>query len=235
MHRTHSLAALAAALVFFATGVHAEEEGPPSILVSGRAELTAPPDFAQFSVQISSRSGDATDAAADNATRSAAVMEALRKAVGEDATLRTESFSVAPEYRYKDGEQTLVGYRALNAIGIELRDPSRVGKVTAAALDAGADTIANLRITLKDDTALRAEALGLAASRARAKANAIAGSLGLKVVRVLRVSENGAESRSRPLMSYDRAAGAASASAPPIAAGPVRVTASVGLRVEIRD
>lgn len=214
---------------------HAADEGPPSIRVQGQAELSAPPDFAEFSVQVISRSGDATDAAADNATRSAAVLKALRAGIGESGTLRTQSFSVAPQYRWADGEQTLVGYVAHNSIGVELEDLARIGNLTAAALDAGADSIANLQIRLKDDTALRAEALALASSRARAKANSIAQGLGLKVIRVLEVTEHGGAGVPRPLVRQAVQMEAASASAPPIAPGAIRITASVELRVEISD
>lgn len=228
--------AFAVVLLLAASGsAAAEHAAPPSISVSGRAELSAPPDFAEFAVQVISRRGDATDAAADNATRSAAVMRALRGAVGDAGTLRTESFSVSPEYRYKSGEQTLIGYVASHSIGVELTDLASVGKVTGAALEAGADTIANLQITLKDDTGLRAEALALASSRARAKANAIANSLGLKVLRVLDVSEDAAGRIPQPMYRQAVQMESASASAPPITTGPVRIEASVQLRVEVAD
>ena len=235
--RNIAVAIAMASLVATTSTAHAEHAAPPSIQVTGHAELSAAPDVAEFTVTIVSKSRDAVAASNDTTQRSDAVIAALRKFVSGAGAVRTEGFAVSPEYRWDRGEQILVGYRAFNRIGVELADLARVGGATAAALDAGADTIADLRFSLKDDTELRARALAMAANRARQKADAIAESLGLRVVRVLSAVEAGSAVGPPRLMQArtSRFAAAEAATTPTIAPGPIEVHASITLTLEISD
>lgn len=93
-------------------------------------------------------------------------------------------------------------------------------------------SIQALRFELKDEQAVRAQALRQAASRARSKADALASALNLQIVRVLSVSEAGG-----PVVVPMREAMLARASADPatpIEPGTIEVRATVNLVVEVR-
>jgi len=214
---------------------HADDDGPPAIEVTGRAERSAPPDIARFRVTIKSQNTQANLAAEDNARRSDAVMAALAGSVGKGGSATTEGYAVSPHYRWKDGQQILIGYQAHNSIRVEMRELDRVGGVTAAALDAGADAIENLSFTLADDAKLRAQALASASRSARMKADAIAKALDLRVVRVLRVRESGGGGTPRPVMRQSMQAMAQDSAPPPIAPGPVKVEVQVTLVLEVAE
>ncbi len=214
---------------------HADDDGPPAIEVTGRAERSAPPDIARFRVTIKSQNSQANAAAADNARRSDAVMAALAGSVGKGGSATTEGYAVSPRYRWKDGQQILIGYQAHNSIRVEVKELDRVGGVTAAALEAGADAIENLTFTLADDAKLRAEALASASRSARMKADAIAKALGLRIVRVLRVRESGGGATPRPMMRQSMQAMAQDSAPPPITPGPVKVEVQVTLVLEVAE
>jgi uncharacterized protein YggE len=83
---------------------------------------------------------------------------------------------------------------------------------------------------LKDEQAARTQALREAALKARAKADALASALGLKIQRVLFVEES---AQSAPIPIYARAAMEASVAQTPVEPGTIDVRATVTLTVEV--
>ncbi len=213
-------------------------EQPPvsSIRVTGDARVTAKPDRVQIDIGVVTRAAQSQDAASQNARQVDAVLAAVRKVAGPTASLRTISYSLNPNYRYhpkEGGEPTIEGYTALNVVQITLDDLGRIGTVIDAATQAGANRIQGIQFTLRDQDAVRAQALREAATRARAEADVLAAALGLKVLRVLTVEES--SPRIMPVRVYGGAMRAeAAAEAPtPVEAGTLDVTADVTLSVEV--
>jgi uncharacterized protein len=212
---------------------------PPlsSIRVTGDARVTAKPDRVQIDIGVITRAALSADAATQNARDVDAVLAAVRKAAGSAAALKTISYSLSPNYRYrpKEGEPTIEGYTALNVVQVTLDDLGRMGPVIDAATQAGANRIQGIQFTLRDPDAVRTQALREAATRARAEVDVLAAALGLKVLRVLTVDEN--SPRIVPLRVYSAAARtmAAEAAAPPtpVEAGTLDITADVTLSVEV--
>ncbi len=101
-------------------------------------------------------------------------------------------------------------------------------------MQSGANQINRLLFTLKDEHSAQVQALRMASQKARSKAEEMAGALGLKVVRVLTVTEN--ERGVRPIIAQTRGvqAEALSSVAPtPVEAGTIEVRSSVTLSAEI--
>jgi uncharacterized protein YggE len=219
------------------TPVVTRAQQPPvsSIRVTGDAKVTAKPDRVQIDVGVSTRAAKSQDAAAQNARQVDAVLAAVRKATGPEAVLKTISYSLNPNYQYhpNGGEPTIEGYTALNVVQVTLDELSKIGAVIDAATNAGANHVQGIQFTLRDQDAVRAEALRQAATKARAEAEVLAGALGLKVVRVLTAEEN--SPRLVPVRVYAGAARAAmnGAAATPVEAGTLDVTADVALTVEV--
>jgi uncharacterized protein YggE len=101
-------------------------------------------------------------------------------------------------------------------------------------MQSGANTIQRLVFTLKDEQSAQLQALRLASTKAKAKAEEMAKALGLRIVRVLSITEG--ERGVRPIiMPQPRMAQmeAASAAPTPVEAGTIEVRASVTLTAEI--
>src|SRR6185437_16820381 len=97
----------------------------------------------------------------------------------------TVSYTLNPNYQYhpNGGEPTLEGYTAANVVQLTLDELPKIGAVIDAATQAGANRIQGIQFTLRDQDAVRAQALREAATRARAEVDVLASALGLKVLR----------------------------------------------------
>jgi uncharacterized protein YggE len=210
---------------------------PPvsSIRVTGDAKVTAKPDRVQIDIGVTTRAPQSQDAATQNARQVEAVLAAVRKAAGPAAVLKTISYSLNPNYQYhpNGGEPTIDGYTANNVVQVTLDELAKIGAVIDAATQAGANHVQGIQFTLRDQAAVRAQALREAATRARAEAEVLAEALGLKVVRVLSVEESSPGIVPvRVLAGAPRAMVTAAASTP-VETGTLDVTANVTLSVEV--
>jgi uncharacterized protein len=214
--------------------VLAQQTPVSSIRVTGDARVTAKPDRVQIDIGVTTRAPLSQDAAAQNARKVDTVLAAVRKAAGPTAVLKTISYSLNPNYQYhpNGGEPTLEGYTAVNVVQVTLDELGKIGAVIDAATQSGANHVQGIQFTLRDQDAVRAEALREAALRARAEADVLAAALGLKVLRVLTVEEQ--SPRVVPMRVYGGArAMATAATATPVEAGTLDVTADVTLSVEV--
>lgn len=228
---------LAAAMTLLAAAAAHAGDSPPvsSIRVTGEARVSARPDRVQIDVGVSSQAEHSAQAAADNAREVAAVLAALRPAAGPGAEIKTISYSLSPNYQYHPGGEppTLTGYTALNVVRVTLDDLGRMGNVIDAATRAGANRVQGIQFTLRDQDAVRAEALREAAVRARADADVLASALGVKILRVLTVEESSPRLLPiRPVAMAGMRAAAAEV-ATPVEEGTLDVTADVTLSVEV--
>lgn len=237
LRRARIPALLCAALFSTATAAAQEvifPQQPPSIRSSGDAVVTAKPDRAQIDIGVMSRATQSQDAATQNARQLESVLAALRKLLGANADIRTISYNLTPNYTYPrdGGEPTVTGYTATNTVRVTLDDLTRVGAVIDAATKAGANQVQNIRFMLKDEQAVRAQALREATTKARAQAEAMASALGLRITRVLSVSDSGPV---MPVIHEMRMAARAEAAdvSTPVIPGQIEVRANVTLTVEV--
>ncbi|HEY4749899.1 MAG TPA: SIMPL domain-containing protein [Steroidobacteraceae bacterium] len=215
------------------SGALADSAPVSSIRVSADAKVTAKPDRVQIEIGVSTRATQSQEAAAQNARQVESMLAAVHKAVPA-AQLKTVSYSLNPNYEYhvSGGEPTVTGYTAMNVVQVTLDDLEKIGGVIDAAAQAGANHVQGIQFTLRDQDAVRAEALREAAMRARAQADVLAAALGLKVVRVLSAEENSPRFTpiTRPMA---RAAMSSASVATPVEAGTLDVAAEVTLSVEV--
>jgi uncharacterized protein YggE len=155
--------------------------------------------------------------------------------LGKGDELKTTGYSLNPNYRYpQGGKPEITGYTAANVLQIRTGNLAGVGKLIDAGMQSGANQINRLVFTLKDEHSAQVQALRMAAQKAQSKAEEMAGSLGLKIVRVLSLTEN--ERGVRPIIAQTRGvqAEALSSAAPtPVEAGTIEVRSSVTLTAEI--
>ncbi len=206
---------------------------PSVISVSGDALATAKPDRAQIDISVVTQASTARAAGTENAARTDRVIHELRQVVKPSAKIETTNYSLSPNYQYprEGGQPRLTGYTATNTVRVTTDDLREVGPAIDAAVGAGANNIQNLQFTLRDRHAAETRALREAATAARDKADALANALGLKVLRILEVTESGAPIV-RPM--YAEVAMRSAVAAPtPIQPGDIDVRAQVTLTVEV--
>jgi hypothetical protein len=206
-----------------------------TIQVTGQSQVSETPDRVYIDIGVSTQARESQAAAAQNAGRLSAVIAAVKRAADPGTQLTTTEYSINPDYSYprEGGTPTLVGYTVSNVVRVRLDDLRKVGGVIDAATRAGSNNVRDIRFALRDEQAPRSEALREAALNARQDADALAGALGRRVVRVLSADERSPVGVSM-LSGGMRVFAQARAAVPtPIEAGTLDVSATVTLTVEV--
>jgi len=215
----------------------ADRPRPPSVTVNGEATIATEPDQAQIDIGVFTQARTAPDASRENAERLARVLAEVKKLLSKADEVKTSGYSLNPQYRYpQGGKPEIVGYTANNIVRIKTSKLDDVGKLIDAAMQAGANNINRLLFTLKDEEAARLDALRQASAKAKAKAEAIAASLGLKILRISSVTEG--ERSFQPIFRQAPMARgeALAAQAPtPVEPGTVDVRSTVSLTAEVGE
>ena len=216
---------------FLLAAFSAVAQTPPrsTVQATGTASVSVTPDQAQINISAITQAATAQDAVSQNATIATNIISQLTQALGSSGTVKTVSFSVSPIYTFnnKDNTSTLTGYTVTNSIQVTLNDLSIAGKIVDTATQAGASRIDSLHFSLKDDTDAGSQALKAATVKAKAKADAMAASVGAKTGAFLVIQESGAVIQP---ITTGVLAGAAST---PIQAGTLNVTGNVTISVEL--
>src|SRR5215471_7810470 len=107
----------------------------PFVRALGDASVFVPPDQVKVDVSISTQGKTAQEAAAQNASQTAALLATLRQLLGPAADIKTINYFVGPNYQYPPGggTPTLIGYTATNTLEVTLGDVSLAGPVIDTA------------------------------------------------------------------------------------------------------
>lgn len=210
-----------------------DSRGLTRVFVTGDSIIQAQPDTAILNISVVSQARRALEAQQDNATKSDAVVRALKGAVGTGAEIKTSGYSLQPIRVYKEGQPpTITGYEARNSVTVVLADLQKVGPVIDAAAGAGANDVGGISFTLRKDRPARDQALAEATREAVSKARVIAEALGGRIVRIVEVQEEGV-TRPRPVYEDQMQMRTMAATATPIEIGTLDITSRVQLIAEV--
>jgi len=160
--------------------------------ISATGDVTRVPDLATISAGVVSRAATATAAMQQTASRMARVREALRKAGIADRDIQTSNVSLNPDYVYAQNQPPkLSGYNASNQVTVRFHDIASTGKILDTLVAEGANQISGPNLSVEHPEAALDEARSKAVAAGRARAELYARSLGMRVARVVSVSESG--------------------------------------------
>jgi uncharacterized protein len=211
----------------------------PTLTVSETGTVTHAPDTAFVTFGLETTGKSLTDAQRRNSLAMRKVMDRLRDLQIDEERIQTSAFTVSPQYRPPPNRPAdpppasteIVGYIVSNMVTVEIRALDRVGTVIEEVLKAGANSFQGLHWGLRDEQAVRLNALKQAAAKAREKASVLSETLHVKLARILSVTEGG--QAIRPPMPMARMAMEASAGDVPISPGELKIEATVTLVYEI--
>ena len=181
--------------------------------ISATGEVTRVPDMAIISAGVQTLRPTATAAIEQNAAQMEQVRAALKRAGIEDRDIQTSSINLNPEYQYDQNQPPrLTGYRASNTLNVKFRDLKRTGAILDALVAQGANSISGPNLTIDKPESALDEARTKAIVNGRARADLYARALGMRVVRLLSVSESGGYAAPPPMpmvmMAQERSAAA---------------------------
>jgi len=176
---------------------------PATVSVSGEGEVLAVPDIGQFSFSVNAVADDAAAAQAESGTKINTILAYLKDQGIEDKDIKTQNYNLYPRYRYEEricvsgnsycppGERVADGFEVSQTVSVKIRQTDASGNIIAGVGEREATNISSLNFMIDDTDALKAEARALAIQDAQAKAEVLAGQLGVRIVRMTDYSENG--------------------------------------------
>ncbi len=214
--------------------------GNTLLSLSAEGRSTRKPDLAEFSAGVTSQGKTASEALTSNSADMNKVIVALKKAGIADKDIQTSNISLNPIYGQPvigpNGQVVqdarIIGYQATNTVNVKQRDLKQFGRVLDTLVAAGANQVNGPNFQVNDPDAALDEARTAAMKAARARADLYAKAAGLRVVRILTISESGGYVP-QPRVMYAKAEMAMDAAPTPVAAGQVELSASVSVQFEL--
>lgn len=172
-----------------------------SLDIVARGETRRVPDIATVSAGVVTQAADAASALRENAARMARVSAALKKAGIADRDIQTSNIALNPQYKYGENVPPIItGYQASNTVSVRFRDIGKAGAILDALVATGANQINGPDLTLDKPEEAMDEARLDAMKTARSRAELYAKAAGLRVKRILSISESGDLPPPMPIM-----------------------------------
>ncbi|MBX9602518.1 MAG: SIMPL domain-containing protein [Bryobacteraceae bacterium] len=156
----------------------------------GEGSATASPDQARIVFSAQSEARTASEAATSNASVASRLMTELRRILGGNAEVRVIGYTLSQAFATQRPSPPPVqlAYVATTTVQAVVRDLNALGSVVDAGIRAGG-TLAGVTLGYRDEDSVKAQALRVAGQKARAKAEAIAQGLGLRLGSVVLAQE----------------------------------------------
>jgi uncharacterized protein len=210
--------------------------------VTAEASINSAPDCAQVSVGVQANAKTAAAAMASQAQSMNAMFDALAAAGIDRKDMQTSGLSLYPEYDYvqinEDGgitrnEQRLRGYIASNQLTVKVRKLDSLGATLDSLVAAGSNTVNGVTFALDNPAEVQDEARRQAMANAFKRAELYASAAGMRVGRIVTISESGAYSEPSPYAARLAQTVSSEAAPTPIAAGEVSYASNVAVRFEL--
>jgi hypothetical protein len=203
--------------------------------ISATGEEKAVPDIAIVSAGVLTESPDPSTAMAMNAEKMKAAVAALKKAGVADKDIQSQSLSLQPKYLYAENRPPMItGYQASNQITIRFRDIGNAGKILDALVKQGINQISGPTLSIDKPDAVTDAARTQALTKLRARAELYAKAAGLRVKRLVAITESsGGFDVPGPMMMRANMAAASEAADTTIAAGEQTVSVTVNATFEL--
>jgi uncharacterized protein YggE len=235
------LALLAAAAALLSPAVAQEAaKAPGRISIVGEGKAAAVPDTAVFDAGVVVIAETAQAALEQNTKAISALLAALKAAGIEGRDLATSGFTVQPRVAYSQAEPgkqpeqpKLEGYEVRNSVKARVRDLNKLGMILDAAVQHGANLIGGISFDIQNKDVLLDKVRQDAINDAKRKAEKAAQAAGLKLGRVLSLSET-VQHTPHP-MAGDGMSFKAAAASIPIEAGEQSVGAHIEMTWEIAN
>jgi uncharacterized protein YggE len=206
---------------------------PRTITVVGEGQASGTPDIAQVNIGIQISDPDVQVATQTAAAEMDALLAALKAAGVADEDIRTSYFNVFVDRSFGPQEPgSDVVYQVSNNVQVIIRDLEGLTHILGSAIEAGADNVSGVSVSLSDPSGLKSEARQKAVEDARAKAEELAQLNGLmagEVINLTEVIDGGVFPRSEFAMAAVGLGGGVG----PISPGDVEVSTRLQITYEI--
>ncbi len=163
------------------------------VTVTGEATVATSPDMALIRIGVTGQGKTARAASDANARDMTVVLAAIKESGVADRDIQTTSLSVQPQYdANKTGPARLIGFQVNNQATVKIRDIGQLPAILDRAISAGANEMSGIEFVVSEQSKLLDKARAEAIADARRKAELYANAAGMKVGRVMSISEESA-------------------------------------------
>ncbi len=229
-----------------------------TISVSGEGDVFAVPDTATFTFTVDETATDVATAQANASTKENAIIAYLKAQGIADTDIQTTDYEVNPQYSNQQsvcpqpiyigasggasvsgiycppGKQTLTGYDVTQTVSVAVHDTSKAGAILAGVGSKGASNVSGLSLAVSNQVALEIQARDKAIADAQGKAQDLAKSLGVTLVRIVGYSDNSGGGIVPYAVNMAMGAVPSAAPAPKLPPGQNKITSDVSITYEIQ-
>ena len=215
--RTAFAAMTAVGVICAMTTAEAQEAGAAvfratTLNLSATGEVKATPDQATITLGVRTTGKTAAEAMRANRDLMNAMVGALTGQGVQKRDIQTSNLNLQAQYVYAQNQpQRLTGYEADNAVTVTVRDVAKLGQTVDAVTAGGANQVNGIVFGLADPKPAQDGARRSAVQMLRAKADLYAQAAGLRVVRLVNLTEGdaGPVYQPRPMMMRSMSVAAA--------------------------
>jgi uncharacterized protein YggE len=209
-----------------------------TITVAGTGDVEKAPDTARISFSVQQESKVVADAQKTVTDKVDAITAALEKLGIDESDIKTDNYSSYPQYNYpSDGSTPILrGYQVVHSVTVAVKNLDNVSNVLKVLGDNQVSSLSGPNFGFADDHSVADEARDKAIADAKQKAQVLAKSLGVRLVRIVSFSENASGGGVVPMYAkaLDSAVAGQAAVAPTLPTGTQKVTSNVTVVYEIK-
>jgi uncharacterized protein YggE len=211
-----------------------------TISISAEGKVSAKPDLAEVSIGILTQGDTADGVQAESSKKINKIIDFIKKQGLSDEDINTSQFNIYPNQDYREGRSIITGYQANQTITIKVHgvneSTEKLSKILGGVTSQGANQVNGVSLSFNDPDEYRQQAREKAIIKAKEKAAQLAEASGLRLGKVVSVSENSAY----PAMPYLEGIGGyggggdAKAVSPNIEPGSQDIIASMNIVFEVK-
>lgn len=205
------------------------------LAVVGEGRVDVVPDVAYVDVGVTVNNAATVEEARKKMDKiNSDLVSAVKKLGVTSKDIKTTNYSVYPSYTYENNTNRITGYDGNATVTIKTKKIESTAQVIESATKAGANQINNTRFAVDNPAKYREEARESAIKNAKEQAQKLAGSLGIKLGKVINVVESLNDGSSPVMPMYQKFEGGGGGSGPLLEAGSETITSTVTLYFEKR-
>lgn len=203
-----------------------EDELLRTVSVIGKGRARAPPDMATINTGVSTTAANAKDALNNNNIAMNKVMQTLKSFNISDKDIQTSGFDVSPQYHYpkSGGTREITGYSVSNRVTVQVYKLEDLGDILDALVKAGSNQISGVSFGISNPKGITDQAKRKAIADAQRRAKLYAKAAGVRVGKVLTISEHSAQ---KPSPRGDYRFEGSAAKGVPVATGEQEISATI--------
>ncbi|KKU55954.1 hypothetical protein A3H89_01810 [Candidatus Amesbacteria bacterium RIFCSPLOWO2_02_FULL_48_11] len=175
--------------------------------VSGVGKVTVVPDTGIVDLGINLTRGTVKTAQTEVNRVMNTITDNLKKMGIDGKDIKTENYSVYPEYDYTAGTSRVTGYRVSASLKVTVRELDKLNQVIDTATADGANTVSGIQLTVDDKRReeLMQQARNEAVKRAKSKADSLSRAAGISLGRIINIQESGTPGPEPVFLALDKA------------------------------